>query len=644
MKISGFLLPVLCFYQSLAFGQDSYEAGTSSVSLEPDSTVFSLSLAGFGYPREGRFSITWKELDSSGKLSAVVPHKASWYGVNASGNLVKGNSGQSTDSWKQISHAENTTALVVVKNRIYAIRDGAIWFSKLRDKKIKWKKLDDTRVFTALAGLDDKLYAATSAGDLLESSVGGNATSWDRIGPAEQIISMTAYGNKLYALNNKDSVWSAIPRKENFKWMQIGRMNGITVTHNLKHIAVAGNTLYGLGPNGRWYKAAHNTTGSLSARSVAIKKDGKTVVLVGLDLTGINASFSNEVKEVIRQRRGIPEAAILINASHTHFAPVTQAWSTWGEFYHEPDSNYLNNIVKKAVILSIEQALDNLEPANISFGRGSTDIGSNRRQHVSKHKPNDKVLDVLKFEEVSGEAKAILFLTGCHPVFKNAGKEGYTLDANYPGVAKTLVEEKSGTSTAIFIQGCGGDINPVSDNHLKTGEDLSKDVMQVLQKSLTPLDGDISFSLDKILIPVKPWSRDSIINFRAIHAAGKPGDVEAEKNVRWSDMMLKHYENNTLETSLPLYIQTINIGDWKLVGMSREVVNDYAPAIRALWPGKKVSVAGYCNDVASYLPAAWHVRERHYEGLSSFSWYGQHGIPSEDVLDFVIEKIKSFNR
>lgn len=644
MKISGFLLPIFCFCQAFAFGQGSFEVGTSNISLEPDSTVFSLSLAGFGYPREGRFSITWKELGSSGNLSAIVPHEGSWYGVNSSGNLVKGNPGQSTDTWKRIDYAGNTTALAILKKKIYAVRDGSIWTRKLRDRKILWKKLDDSRVFTAIAVLNDKLYASTSTGDLMESAVHGSDLSWIRIGPAEQIISMTSHGNKLYALNKKDSLWSAIPRKDNFKWMQIGRMNGITVTNNLKHIAVASNTLYGLGPDGQWYKAAHNTTGSLSARSVAIKKNGKTVVLVGLDLTGINASFSNEVKEVIMQKRGIPEAAILINASHTHFAPVTQAWSTWGEFYHTPDSNYLNNIVKKAVINSIEQALDNLEPANISFGRGTTDIGSNRRQHVSKHKPNDKVLDVLKFNEISGSSKAILFLTGCHPVFKNAGKEGNTLDANYPGVAKKMVEEKSGATNAIFLQGCGGDINPVSDSHHKTGEDLSRDVMQILQKSLIPLDGEISFSLDKILIPVKPWSKDSIMNFRAIHAAGKPGDVEAEKNVRWSDMMLKHYEQNTVETTLPLYIQTINIGDWKLVGLSREAVNDYAPAIRDLWPGKKVSVAGYCNDVASYLPSAWHVRERHYEGLSSFSWYGQHGIPSEHVLDFVIEKIKSFNR
>ena len=52
---------------------------------------------------------------------------------------------------------------------------------------------------------------------------------------------------------------------------------------------------------------------------------------------------------------------------------------------------------------------------------------------------------------------------------------------------------------------------------------------------------------------------------------------------------------------MPVYIHTINIGNWKLVGLSREAVTQYGIEIRRLWPDQPVSVVGYTNDVSSYF-------------------------------------------
>jgi hypothetical protein len=125
--------------------------------------------------------------------------------------------------------------------------------------------------------------------------------------------------------------------------------------------------------------------------------------------------------------------------------------------------------------------------------------------------------------------------------------------------------------------------------------------------------------------------------------SGKEGDVYAEKNVRWADMMLQSYRANTLPASMPVYIQTINIGQWKLVGLSREAVTGYSIGIKKLWPGTLVSVAGYCNDVSSYLPTQRHIREGVYEGMDSFFWYGQPAVFPESVYDDILEKIKQQN-
>ncbi|WP_371417051.1 hypothetical protein [Chitinophaga sp. XS-30] len=408
-------------------------------------------------------------------------------------------------------------------------------------------------------------------------------------------------------------------------------------------MAVLDHTLYAVDDRNALHKGGHRTMNDLTARALAISRQDKTVVIVGIDVCGFNASLGAAVKDAVFKSRNIPPSAILLNASHTHFAPVTQTWITWGAFYHFPDSNYLNKVVKAGITRAIETALDNLSPSRLYFTRGTTQIGHNRRASVNAAKPYDNVLDVLKITDTEDKLKSVLFLTGCHPVFRNAGEESFTLSANYPAVARKLVEQRTGTDNAIFIQGCGGDINPRSSDHRETGTELGKDVLQGLDAGLQRIEGKISFHLDTVNIPVHPWSLDSVRRFKKANE-GKAGDIEAEKNVRWADLMLQRYRDNIVENILPEYVQTLNIGNWKFVGISREAVTEYGKGIREIWPDRLVSVAGYCNDVASYLPVAWHIRTGVYEGFGSFFWYGQPGLPPLDVYDRVIDAIRRKNR
>lgn len=642
MKISFYLLIALFLYSVSSKGQSSYMAGTSNVSIEPDNSVFSVALAGYGYPREGRFSITWKYIGQAPELTAVTGLNGKFYAATENNELIEGTPDQQGVTWKKISKADHITSLTSLHGKLYAAKNNELWTGTISSNKVSWKKKGSAMQVTSLTALDNKLFASNSAGDLMAGNVSKNSVSWKKISTAEHIVSMAAYENKIYAINRGDTLWSAKPALGAVLWTQIGRNNSSTFDIHVKHITVLNGRLYAVSSDNKLYIAQHNSTGNLSSRALAIKNKDKTIVVVGVDVAGFNYSFISEIKDAIFKKRNIPQSAILINASHTHFAPVTQAWSTWGEFYHHPDSNYLNK-AKKAIIRSIELALDNMSTSSIYFGRGSTDIGLNRRGAPNAEKPYDKTLDVLKIEGTDKKVKSVMFLTGCHPVFKNAGKESYTLDANYPGVARKLVEEGANSGNAIFIQGCAGDINPKNNSYVKTGQELSTDVLGVLNGNMKKLAGDISYSFDEIPIPVKPWSIDSIVQFKASNAK-RTGDVVAEKNVRWADLMLSNYKNGRVPATLSLYVQTINIGDWKFVGLSREVVTEYGPAIRKIWPEKTVTVAGYCNDVSSYLPTGWHIQERQYEGYDSFFWYGQSGIPPFNVLELITEKIKSLNK
>src|SRR5690606_31435727 len=192
-------------------------------------------------------------------------------------------------------------------------------------------------------------------------------------------------------------------------------------------------------------------------------------------------------------------------------------------------------------------------------------------------------------------------------VFLNQGLQGVTISANYPAVSRDLLEKDPLINNSMFIQGCAGDINPVDPDHHHTGSKLASVVQNVLLEQMTPLTGDINYALDTINFDVSPWSKEKLATFKSQNS-GKIGDVGAEKNVRWADLMLQYEKGDGRPKQMPVYVQTINIGNWKLVGLSREVVTEYSIGIKKLWPDQLVSVAGYTNDVSSYLPTRRHIQ------------------------------------
>jgi hypothetical protein len=556
--------------------QQEYLSGTAKASIEPKSYPFSVALAGYGYPRGGRFSL---DLIKADHLPFPAFNKPGKWG-NTAVNAV---------------------------------------------------------TFTML---DKVLYAADKNGTITYAVGKGSAMNWQKLTELEGLISLTSYKDCLFALTANDDLMRFKLKYRKEGWIKIAKFNGLSYDIHLKAIAVNNGKLYGLDKNDVVFEGRHKTDGNLSVRAVAISAEKQTVVIVGADVCGFNHDFISSVKDAIFKKHRIAPSAVLINASHTHFAPSTQDWTTWGS-HQLPDSVYLNTVVKPALIGVIESAIRNRKPSLLSFGRGKTEIGKNR-SFEGLDVPYDNDVDVLKIERKKDQHKTVVFLTGCHPVFKNEGIEGFTISPNYPGVTKNLVEKEEGITEAIFIQGCGGDINPVTLDHKKTGYDLAGDVKRILNSPMEKLSGKISFHLDSLNFPVNPWTGERILAFKQDNDNVKE-DVNAEKDVRWADLMLARYKNNRMPVSMPVYVQTINIGNWKLVGLSREAVTDYSIGIKKIWPGKLVSVAGYCNDVSSYLPTSRHIQAGNYEGLGSFFWYGQPAVFPLDVYEKIIEKIKTQN-
>ena len=649
MRWSLFILLIGAFFSCKAVpsskvSAECFQVGNSSVTLEPDNSIFSLALAGYGAPIEGRFTLEWIARGDAPDVNYLTGDGERLYAADSKGGIRVLENPLANGRWRTVESSLRVKFLTLMQGKLYAVDETGRWFTaKPSVRTITWENLSSPLLqITSLTSVGKLLYATTSGDDLFEGRVNGAQISWMPIGAAQTVIGMAGYKERLFALTSNQLLWRRDASARHILWTKIGYNNGLTYDVDLRQIAVASDRLFAIGMDGRLYVAQHKTQNNLTARALAVKKGKKTAVIVGTDLTGFDYAFVNKVKSDIFRRTGIPADAVLINASHTHFAPVTQGWYSWQEPNQYPDERYMEEVIRPNIVKAVCEAVDRLKPATLSFGRGQSIIGANRCLS-GEEALYDPTLDVVKVESTDGTLSDVLFMASCHPVLRNAGVEGFTINGNYPAAAKEFVVSGSNAANAIFLQGCAGDVNPIYDDFRTMGNILGGDVLKVLDQPMRAIEGEISCSLDSLLVEVAPWSEAQIRQFRADNLPWID-NLEAAKNVRWADIMLKKYQEGTMPAVMPVYIHTINIGNWKLVGLSREAVTQYGIEIRRLWPDQPVSVVGYTNDVSSYLPAASHIKAHTYEGDNSFFWYSQPSLFPEDILERVVRFIKQNNR
>ena len=618
--------------------QYEYMAGTAQVSIEPDQSLLSLHLGGYGAPRDGRFTLQWIEKGSLPSVAGTGTSENKMFIISNSeifalepdeNNLVGEKRGSSPGI---ISLAGNGTSIFALNN------NGEILSSSSGEPFIWQKAGNIDKKATRIAISGGKLYASCPQGILWKSNLNTKRFEWKKIDAPEGIISLAADNRRIYALTSEGVLFNCEPSGEETRWLKMAYRNMETIKEEINHIMVLNERIYGIGKNNLLYIGENRSEGNLTSRALAVKRGSGTIVIVNIDICGLDDEFTGSLKDEIYKSTGIPGIAIFINSSHTHFAPVSQNWLTWQEANQKPDSIYLNRILRIGLINSVEKAVAALEPAELYFGRGTTDIGYNRslKDHQELY---DSAVDVIKVTYPLKNSESYLFLAACHPVFSTAGTLHYTISANYPGVARQLVERRTNTVNSLFLQGTAGDINPKDNGEYISGEKLANEVIAVLKRPMEKITGPMSFFLDTIDIPVTPWPKEKIQAFKEENL-NKTGDVYAEKNVKWSDLMLKYYNEGIMPSSLPVYVQTFNIGNWKLVGFSRETTTEYGFGVKSLWPGKMVSVAGYTNDVSSYLPTGKHLELKNYEGFDSFFWYGSPAVFPPNVYDLIMADIK----
>ncbi len=195
--------------------------------------------------------------------------------------------------------------------------------------------------------------------------------------------------------------------------------------------------------------------------------DGTTrAAILTLDLLNVPPEMATRLREAVGDATGTPAGNIMVAVSHNHSGP---GWAQNPEWSRK---------IVKDLGEATGKAAKTMTRVSVGYGEGRIDFNIQRRKvidgravvRLNPEGPCDHRVKVLRFDDgKSPDPVAVLMHAVCHPcVFTWGDKwtqphtKGFPkMSADFPGEAKSFVEKVYGAgSTALFLQGCAGDINP----------------------------------------------------------------------------------------------------------------------------------------------------------------------------------------
>jgi neutral ceramidase len=369
-------------------------------------------------------------------------------------------------------------------------------------------------------------------------------------------------------------------------------------------------------------KPAEGKVQELFAKALALEDEqGNKLVFVTLDLIGVPQLMRRAVAERAEKEFKLPQANLVMNASHTHSGPSLRTTPLTEKDKDNPKAKDAWDYTQKLqddIVGIIGKALADVQPARLTWNKARCGFAMNRRRdytlppdHPNANKapnpngPVDHEVPALRVEAPDGTLKATLFGYACH----NTSLGFYNWCGDYAGFAQEYLQEHRPGFTALFLMGCGADQNPyprrsdvvpgVTDLELSMqhGRSLSNAVEMALTVNPRPVAGPIRAAYEEIILDY-----------------AKPG-----------------------RESHPYPVQVIKIGkDLTFITLGSEVVVDYSLRFKREFAGDAgVWVAGYSNDYTGYVPSLRVLKEGGYEAAAGWA---------EDVEDRIATKVHELHK
>lgn len=387
-------------------------------------------------------------------------------------------------------------------------------------------------------------------------------------------------------------------------------------------------------------------------KAAAFRQANQTAVLVTSDLQGFDVAMIDQIVRRAEREHGVRRDQLVLNYSHNHSAPVTgqvlHLYYNLTAAHRAVVDRYTDWLVDRIVDV-IGAAVRDLAPADLSFEQGLAGVAVNRRRARPGGRalfgPVDQDVPVLAIRAPGGRLRAVLFGYSCH----TTALSGYQISGDYAGFAQDALEKRYPGVTALFVQGCGGDANPLPRVMGSDGPEamelasmygtiLARAVEAVLRAPMNPVRGELRTAYTVIEVPFrKPPTREAL----EARLAGATG--MKRRQVQY--LLDKWNREGRLPESHPYPIQAWKIGTGlHFIALTGETVVDYCLRFKKQYGNDATWVAGYTNELLSYIPSLRVLREGGYEGIDDMDEYGLPAPYAEDLEEKIAAAVDRLMR
>ncbi len=389
----------------------------------------------------------------------------------------------------------------------------------------------------------------------------------------------------------------------------------------------------------------------LTATTLVLANSQTKLAIIALDICELFNPLADQIRQAAADRLGVPRSHVMINLSHDHSTPAPPN-STRDSAERKRFSDIFGDELRNHILEAVGEASQMMQPVRIGAGAGEAKVGIYRRETGPDghdvlgevpDQPIDHSVGVVRIDDLEGHAVAILFSYGCHPV--SVGPRCHLGSSDFPGAAREIIEKVLG-GKALFLQGCGGNINPkwgigyeidCRDSKNRLGMLLAGEVLKVAADIHTHVQLGERVPLGNIPnILFHPWepveNGDSPVlgaaeEFVKLHFIDLPSleqaqalyekwsrqrqEKEASGAQDWEIRLASTYEEayrRTVEAvrqkdpTIDLDVQVLRIGGVILAGLSVEAFTETGLKIKSRSPFKHTIPLGWTNTSIAYLP------------------------------------------
>ncbi|MER2124794.1 MAG: alkaline ceramidase [Exiguobacterium indicum] len=324
-----------------------------------------------------------------------------------------------------------------------------------------------------------------------------------------------------------------------------------------------------------------------------------TSVFVSIDNIGLLVGDTDTIREGIADRLDVSKEQIMVVYTHTHSGPATAGT--------EPLTVAYKTILTQQAIVSAVKASEAMQTIEMGWGVTSGELGVNRREKRNGHAvmgtdplgvTDDRIGTLLvRRADDACLVGAFVFCTAHPNVLKS---DSVVLSGDYPGVARTILEQALGCPVVI-VQGATGNVNA------KYRGDLAS-----LQKMAFVLSGHVLTTIPDVSFqPLTHHRIQSVIypmRLTEVPATNELQDMADYAELTWGVSAARWLayvqEQSGTTLTIPLEVQLFELNEGSFSGIPMEPFCETALQIQQMRQTELAFFGGYTNGYIGYLPTA----------------------------------------